>query len=131
MADIKEEEKKAAQERLDQENAGAGLPEALETPGMPVEKRELQAGEINAQKELREKIEAIDLQAVQKTQASASGNDLSSLGQEEKIKKLLQLAKQKGVIYAVQVAKKMNDAYTLDMLHDLLAKEGLYKNFLK
>ena len=38
-------------------------------------------------------------------------------------------AKSKGVVYAVNVAKKMDDPFVLDKLHDNLAKEGYYKSF--
>jgi hypothetical protein len=54
---------------------------------------------------------------------------------EAKITKLVGLAKEKGVIYAVKVARKVEDNYTLDEFHDRLAykfhaalvKEGLIK----
>jgi len=54
---------------------------------------------------------------------------------EAKITKLVGLAREKGVIYAVKVARKAEDNYTLDEFHDCLAhefhaalaKEGLIK----
>jgi uncharacterized protein YjbJ (UPF0337 family) len=54
---------------------------------------------------------------------------------EIKITKLVGLAREKGVIYAVKVARKVEDNYTLDEFHDRLAhefhtalvKEGLIK----
>lgn len=54
---------------------------------------------------------------------------------QAKITKLVGLAKEKGVIYAVKVARRVEDNYTLDELHDRLAhdfqaallKEGLIK----
>lgn len=54
---------------------------------------------------------------------------------EVKIAKLVGLAREKGVIYAVKVARKVEDNYTLDEFHDRLAhefhaallKEGLIK----
>lgn len=54
---------------------------------------------------------------------------------EDKITKLVGLAKEKGVIYAVKVARHVEDNYTLDEFHDRLAhefhaallKEGLIK----
>jgi hypothetical protein len=55
---------------------------------------------------------------------------------EAKVVKLVGLAKEKGVIYAVKVARKVEDNYTLDEFHDRLAhdfqaaliKEGLIKD---
>lgn len=54
---------------------------------------------------------------------------------EAKVVKLVGLAKEKGVIYAVKVARRVEDNYTLDEFHDRLAnefqaallKEGLIK----
>jgi t-SNARE complex subunit (syntaxin) len=54
---------------------------------------------------------------------------------ENKITRLVGLAKEKGVIYAVKIARKAEDNYTLDEFHDRLAhefhaalvKEGLIK----
>ena len=44
---------------------------------------------------------------------------------------LLKIAREKGLVYAIQVAKKMNEPYLLDVLHDTLASEGFYKDFKK
>ncbi len=54
---------------------------------------------------------------------------LKSLNQEEKIKYLLNLAQEKGVVFAVKVAQKLGDDYCLDVFHDILAKNSLYKQF--
>lgn len=94
-------------------------------------KEEVRDQEVRAQQQLRQKIENIDLADNLKQQASAQANTITSLSEEEKMKSLLKAAKQKGVVYAVSMAKKMNDPYILDMLHDALAKEGHYKDFLK
>ena len=61
-------------------------------------------------------------------QVQSHVNDLNALEEENKLKKLLEIAELKGVIFAVNVAKKMDDPYMLDILHDSLAKEGYYKN---
>ena len=50
---------------------------------------------------------------------------------KEKIEHLLETAREKGVVFAIQVAKRMNEPYLLDILHDTLAQEGFYKDFLK
>jgi hypothetical protein len=55
---------------------------------------------------------------------------------QAKVVKLVGLAKEKGVIYAVKVARRVEDNYTLDEFHDRLAhdfqaaliKEGLIKD---
>lgn len=78
---------------------------------------------------VREKIEKTELDDSLKMQAAVHAQSIRSLDEEKKIKKLIDLAKVKGVVYAVNVAKKMDDPYVLDMLHDILAKEGYYKKF--
>lgn len=96
------------------------------------EKNEESVGrEFQVQRQLREKIENIELADDLKQQATVQANTITSLSEEEKMKSLLKAAKEKGVVYAVALAKKMNDPYILDMLHDTLAKEGHYKDFLK
>lgn len=80
---------------------------------------------------LREEIEKTDLDSELKIQAEIQAQDVKSLKESGKIKKLLEITKNKGVIYAVNVAKNMDDAYILDTLHDTLAKEGYYKKFMK
>lgn len=101
-----------------------------ETEGAPEKSGEvLPSPEMGQQEDLRAKIEAMDLDDATAAQATQTAQSLQGAGQEEKIKKLLLLAQEKGVIYAVNVAKKMDDAYILDMFHDALAKEGLYAKF--
>jgi FtsZ-interacting cell division protein ZipA len=53
------------------------------------------------------------------------------LGKEGKLKRLLDVAEEQGVIFSVAVAKKMEDPFTLDILHDILARDGFYKKFRK
>ncbi len=107
-------------------------PDGVKEVEKTVEAKEVApAQEITDQQQLRQKIESIDLTDHLKQQVSAQANAITSLSEEEKMKALLKAAKEKGVIFAVHMAKKMNDPYILDMLHDTLAKEGHYKDFLK
>ena len=85
--------------------------------------------EASDQKELRQKIEAMDVDDSVKPQVSQTAQDIKTAGQDEKIKKLLLVAEQKGVVYAVSVAKKMDDPHVLDVFHDALAAQGFYKKF--
>lgn len=95
------------------------------------EKAETKEKDLTIDKEARGKIEKMELDDTLKLQASAQAQSVKLLDDEGKIKKLLEIAKEKGVIYAINVAKKMNDPYILDRLHDTLAKGGHYKEFLK
>ena len=67
-----------------------------------------------------------------KEQAAQKAREIQTLGEEGKIKNLLEIAKDKGIAFAIRVAKQMNDSYVLDTFHDLLVKEWFtYKQFLK
>lgn len=84
-----------------------------------------------AHQKIRQEIEAMDLDDSLKIQAQTQAQSIQFLDAQKKIKNLLQIAKVRGVVYAVKVAKEMNDPYLLDIFHDALAKEGYYKNFIK
>jgi len=81
--------------------------------------------------ELRREIELMEVDDNLKKQAEQKANKISFLADDDKLKKLLGIAKEKGVIFAIQVAKRMNEPFLLDTLHDILAQEGLYKDFTK
>lgn len=81
--------------------------------------------------QLRQAIERMELDEASKKQVPSHTKAIQSLDDEKKIKNLLQLAQKKGVVFAVHVAKKMNNPYILDVFHDMLAKEGYYKKFTK
>ena len=103
--------------------------EILDTPETQEKKESTENSDAKEHKELKESMEVIDMDD---TTAAISGHVAGSMKkdtQEEKIRKLLLVAKEKGVVWAVNVAKKMDDPYMLDLLHDALAKEGFYKKF--
>lgn len=49
----------------------------------------------------------------------------------DKIKQLFEVAYVKGLYYATELCKKTQDPFLLDLFHDILAKDGFYKRFLK
>jgi len=53
---------------------------------------------------------------------------IKELNIEERLKRLLDIAKVKGMVMAVRVCKEMNDPYLLDLFHDTLASGGHYKS---
>ena len=93
--------------------------------------KESENPEIAPQQELKKKIEEMHLDPNLAQQSKTHANDISSLPEKEKLETLLKSAKEKGVIYAINEAKNMNNPYLLDTFHDLLAKEGYYKEFTK
>jgi len=95
------------------------------------ESNEISRGERIISAELRREIEMMELDDDKKDEAKKKANKIEFLGEKEKIEHLLQIAREKGLVFAIQVAKKMGDPYVLDILHDTLAQEGFYKDFTK
>lgn len=98
-----------------------------------IEKEDSQKQEIDNQdhQKIRQEIENMDLGDDKKQHVQSDANNLVLQDEEKKLKNLLALAKSKGTVHAVHVAKNMNDPYLLDKFHDLLIEKGYYKEFNK
>jgi len=48
-----------------------------------------------------------------------------------KLKELLDIGEEKGLSYAIKIARRSNDPFLLDVFHDILARDGNYKKILK
>jgi hypothetical protein len=94
-----------------------------------VEKKEISNDEKIIADELRREIEMMEVEGDLKEEAKKKAQEIEFLGEKEKIEHLLKIARGKGIIFAIKSAKEMKDAYILDTLHDILAREGYYKNF--
>jgi len=97
----------------------------------PLIEKEPTADDKKIEKELRREIEMMEVDDNLKKEAEQKANKIHFLGDDEKLKHLLEIAREKGVIFAIKVAKSMNEPYLLDTFHDLLSKEGFYKDFAK
>jgi hypothetical protein len=64
-------------------------------------------------------------------EATKKAQKIKTLDIRGKIKNLLAVAEEMGVSFAVKVAEDMEDPYTLDIFHDILAREGLFKKYKK
>jgi hypothetical protein len=95
------------------------------------ERKEILPDNERVSKELRKEIEMMELDDKTKDEAAQKAKKIEFLGEKEKIEHLLQMAREKGLVFAIQVARKMNEPYLLDILHDTLAQEGFYKDFTK
>ena len=95
-----------------------------------LEKKEISQNDRAVSAELRREIEMRELEPGTKKDAEIEREKIEYLGEKEKIEHLLQIAKEKGLVFAIQIARKMNEPYLLDVLHDTLAKEGFYKDFM-
>jgi len=123
------DDKKIVKEKMGEAEAPEAPVEAL-----PEMKENAETGEMpdaGNLRQLKESVEKMDLDDALKPQINVSAQSIQSLTAQKKIQQLLAMAKEKGVIYAVHVAKNLGDAYVLDMLHDELVKSGQYKEFLK
>lgn len=125
---VPKKEEKTSKEVLEDAPIKEEVQKDVESGEITLEKEPLESEDLKA---VKEKLEIAALGESVKPQVQSQAQDLKDLDDEKKIKKLLELAKTKGVVYAIGVAKKLDDPYVLDMLHDALAKEGYYKSFLK
>jgi hypothetical protein len=61
---------------------------------------------------------------------SADVNAVSQEDSENRVKKLIAIAKEKGVVHAFEIALKLDDLYVIDQLHDTLSGE-LYDELIR
>lgn len=111
-------------------SAEAPLSAGEEKEGI-LEKREFAEEEIKKREELEKEIEKIKLSPQIKAQAQKQADEIKKQSAKGKIQHLLDLAQAQGISYAVEVARKIDDPYLLDLFHDTLAKEGLFKKFME
>lgn len=102
-----------------------------EEAGPAPEKKEISREEQMVAEKLRREIEMMELDDKLKDEAKKKAEKISFLDEDEKINHLLQIAREKGVVFAVKTAKSMNDPYLLDIFHDVLAQGGYYQKFSK
>jgi hypothetical protein len=114
---------------FEQQPMPEGSFEMQQTP-MPEKKETVSEDQIISE-ELKREIEMMEADETTKAEAEKKAQKIEFLGEKEKVEHLLEVAKEKGVLFAIQVAKKTNEPYLLDLLHDILAREGYYKNFVK
>lgn len=96
-----------------------------------LEKQEIPSQDKMVAEELKREIEMMELDENLKQEAEEKAKKITFLGDEEKLEHLLAIAKEKGLVYSVKVAKNMNDPFLLDTFHDILAKQGFYQKFAK
>ncbi|MFH1968176.1 MAG: hypothetical protein ABIJ84_02220 [bacterium] len=119
--ELKRREISASEQRIELEKDAGTVPE----------KREILEEEKLISEELKREIELMEMNEELKDEAKNKAKKIGFLGEKEKIERLLQIAREKGVVFAIQTAKAMNDPYLLDIFHDMLAREGYYKQFMK
>jgi hypothetical protein len=84
------------------------------------------------EEKLEEELEKMEVNSEHlKEDIKVEREQIQDLKKKGKINRLLQIAQEKGVAYAIGVAKKMEDPYLIDTLHDILAHKGFYNKFIK
>ncbi len=84
-----------------------------------------------AKQRIEKEIEQTQSPYQTRKQSQKDAEDIKKQAVQGKIQRFLDLARTQGVVEAIQAVRKMNDPYLLDLFHDALAKQGLYKEFLK
>ena len=128
---MEEINKKIEKETREEYREKPSFAESAEGKEEILEKKELTEEESKTRRELEKEIEKIKLSPQTNVQAQKQADEMKKQTAQGKIQHLLDLAQSNGVAYAVEVARKLNDAYLLDLFHDTLAKQGLFKKFLK
>ncbi len=97
-----------------------------------LEKAEMSGAELEMIKEeLSREIELMDQDPNLKKEAEDKARKIGSLASDKMLEHLLEVAQERGLVFAISVAKKMNDPFILDTFHDLLVKGGYYKKFAR
>lgn len=134
ILDKKFKEKSLLKRQLREEIIKEWFPEEL-LPKFE-EKREFARKELS-EEETRER-EKLIKKIKEKELELSSQKRIAILKEGEKIKKqavqrqidyLLFLVQQHGLTFAINAAKATNDPFLIDLFHDILTKEGLYKKF--
>lgn len=95
-----------------------------------LERKELTEREKQEREMLKQEIEKTGLLLKSQPQAIRQSAKIKMQSNTQgQIKYLLVLAQTKGLCFAIQTAKQTKDPYLIDLFHDILAKQGLYKKF--
>lgn len=124
-------DKKEGMESVEENSSGRGEAQFEQEKIKIPETKEIVKEEQLVSEELKREVEMMELDEKTKAEAEKKAEKIEFLGEKEKIEHLLEMARDKGLVFAIQVARRMNEPYLLDILHDTLAREGYYKDFTK
>jgi hypothetical protein len=80
-----------------------------------------------SQEELQKEIEKVSQSPQGQQDIKQKVAQIKDLDTQGKLSRLLSLAQERGVAFAISVAKEMNDPYLLDTLHDGIIEKGIHK----
>ena len=95
------------------------------------EKEFLTAEEKIVKEKLRREIELMEISPELQDEARKKAQKIKALDVQGKIKNLLLAAEEEGVAFAIKIAEGLKDPYLLDVFHDILVRDGLFKRFKK
>jgi hypothetical protein len=104
---------------------------SFKTEAEPKKEKEISPDEKIVREEIMREIEMMEKDESMKAEAEQKVKRIHYMSDDKKLEELVKIAREHGVLAAVKMAKDMNDPFLLDTLHDILSKEGYYKNFVK
>jgi len=80
---------------------------------------------------IEKKIEKAEFPVKEEEKLKEEAKKIEKMTLPGKVSRLFEIASEKGLFSALKIAETIGDGYLIDVFHDLLAKNGLYKKFLK
>lgn len=94
-----------------------------------IREQELTPEKKKEKERLKKEIEKISLSEEEKIAAYQEAERIKKEKVKGQLKKLFDLAKTKGLVYAVEVARATDDPLLVDLFHDLLAENERFRRF--
>jgi len=94
-----------------------------------LERKKLTKKEEEKREEFKKEIEKIELPPIKKGETLREAEKIKGQTSQRQISQLLYLAQSKGLAFAIKIAKETKDPYLIDLFHDILAKEGMFKKY--
>lgn len=80
---------------------------------------------------IQEEIKKVNFQQIDEEEVEKEVESLKIKPLPGKIDRLFELAKDKGLFFALKIAESTGDGYLIDVFHDLLVKDSFFKKFVK
>lgn len=125
------EEKRPTEEGFEEKRENPASQERWQAPEAVPEKKaesrpEQEENISEKRKEIEEEI-AKKLSPELQEQAKKEAKSVENLDEQGKLERLLRIAQDRGIDFAVGVAKDMNDPYILDTFHDRIIEKSMQK----
>lgn len=116
----------------DIEKKFAEQPSMVEVEGIEdAREKEGDKEERETREEIAAELEKVKLSPQAKAQTQKQADDMQKESEQGKVQRLLEITEEQGLVYAVEVAKKMNNHLLLDKFHDALVENKLFRKYLE